>query len=128
MKCGEVYVIKKDGTRESFQPEKIIKAVEKSAYRALSPLTEDDKYGILEYVEDYIQDYSRYEITVPQMHNLVESALECIKPEIAKSYRDYRNYKTDFVEMINSIFFFFQSVIYLSDKENTNNHSSLVSI
>ena len=127
MKCSEVYVIKKDGTRESFQPEKIIKAVEKSAYRALSPLTEDDKYGILEYVEDYIQDYNRYEITVPQMHNLVESALECIKPEIAKSYRDYRNYKTDFVEMINSIFKKAQSIMYIGDKENSNTDSSLVS-
>lgn len=127
MLIENVHVIKKDGTKEVFQPNKIINAVEKSAYRALSPLTDEDKRRILDYVSDYIMNYSREEITVPQMHNLVESALERIRPEIAKSYRDYRNYKTDFVEMINSIYKKAQSIMYIGDKENSNTDSALVS-
>lgn len=123
----DVKVVKKDGTHEDFDPQKIINAVDKSAYRALSPLTKEDKEKILKFVEDYIGNYNREEITVPQMHNLVESALEGIKPEVAKSYRDYRNYKTDFVEMINSIYKKAQSVMYIGDKENANSDSALVS-
>lgn len=127
MDIEKVVVLKKDGTREAFNPQKIIKAVEKSAYRALSPLTDNDKNKILNYVEDYILNFQREEITVPQMHNLVESALESIKPEVAKSYRDYRNYKTDFVEMINSVYKKAQSIMYIGDKENSNTDSALVS-
>lgn len=127
MENYNVTVIKKDGTKEDFNPDKIISAVEKSAYRALSPLTDIDKKNILEYVNDYILNYDRDEITVPQMHNLVESALERIKPEVAKSYRDYRNYKTDFVEMLNSVYKKAQSIMYIGDKENSNTDSALVS-
>ena len=127
MENYNVTVIKKDGTKEDFNPDKIINAVEKSAYRALSPLTDIDKKNILEYVNDYILNYDRDEITVPQMHNLVESALERIKPEVAKSYRDYRNYKTDFVEMLNSVYKKAQSIMYIGDKENSNTDSALVS-
>ena len=127
MEITEVSVIKKDGTRQPFDPEKIIIAVSKSANRAMSPLTDDDKEKIVSYVEDYIQNYQREEITVPQMHNLVESALEFFKPEVAKSYRDYRNYKTEFVEMLNSIYKKAQSIMYIGDKENSNTDSALVS-
>lgn len=127
MNMENVSVIKKDGTRETFQAQKIINAVEKSAYRALTPLTDKDKEGILAYVQEYISNYQREEITVPQMHNLVESALEHTKPEVAKSYRDYRNYKTDFVEMINSVYKKAQSIMYIGDKENSNTDSALVS-
>ena len=127
MVMNKVTVIKKDGTRQEFNPQKILDAVDKSAYRALSPLTEEDKADILKFVEDYINLYDRDEITVPQMHNLVESALEKVKPEVAKSYRDYRNYKTDFVEMINSVYKKAQSIMYIGDKENSNTDSALVS-
>ena len=124
---NKVSVIKKDGTHEDFDSNKIIIAVTKSANRALSPLTDEEKEGIIKYVEDYISNYQREEITVPQMHNLVESALEFIKPEVAKSYRDYRNYKTDFVEMINGIYKKAQSIMYRGDKENSNTDSTLTS-
>ena len=124
---NKVSVVKKDGTHEDFDSNKIIIAVTKSANRALSPLTDEEKSGIIKYVEDYISNYQREEITVPQMHNLVESALEFIKPEVAKSYRDYRNYKTDFVEMINGIYKKAQSIMYRGDKENSNTDSALTS-
>ena len=38
-----IYVIKKDGTREKFNVEKIINAVNKSANRILYTFTEDEK-------------------------------------------------------------------------------------
>ena len=44
-------VIKKDGTKEPFNSQKIINAVEKSAERAMYHLTDDDKINILNFVD-----------------------------------------------------------------------------
>ena len=41
------------------------------------------------------------EIQIAQMHNVVEGALEKVNPIVAKSYKDYRNYKQDFVQMLD---------------------------
>ena len=38
------------------------------------------------------------------MHNVVEGALDAINPKVAKSYRDYRNYKQDFVAMLDEVY------------------------
>ena len=61
------------------------------------------------------------------MHNIVEAALEQVKPEVAKSYRDYRNYKQDFVKMLDEVYKKSQSIMYIGDKENSNSDSALVS-
>ena len=61
------------------------------------------------------------------MHNIVESALEQVKPIVAKSYRDYRNYKQDFVRMMDDVYKKSQSIMYIGDKENANTDSALVS-
>ena len=61
------------------------------------------------------------------MHNIVESALEDTKPVVAKSYRDYRNYKQDFVRMLDDVYKKSQAIMYIGDKENANTDSALVS-
>ena len=38
-----IYVIKKDGTREEFDPQKIVKAVNKSAARILYTFSQEEK-------------------------------------------------------------------------------------
>ena len=67
------------------------------------------------------------QIPIPVMHNIVESALEEVKPVVAKSYRDYRNYKQDFVRMMDDVYKKSQSIMYVGDKENANTDSALVS-
>ena len=61
------------------------------------------------------------------MHNIVEGALERVNPIVAKSYRDYRNYKQDFVQMLDEVYKKSQSIMYIGDKENSNTDSALVS-
>ncbi len=96
-----VRVIKKDGSLEAFNVQKVIDAVGKSAYRALTKFTDEEKKHICQYVVDKVNELEQEQIPIPIMHNIVESALENVKPIVAKSYRDYRNYKQDFVRMMD---------------------------
>ena len=111
-----VYVIKKDGSKEAFNVQKVINAVGKSAYRALTKFTEDEERHICQYVIDKVNELDTEEIPIPIMHNIVESALEQVKPVVAKSYRDYRNYKQDFVRMLDDVYKKSQSIMYIGDK------------
>ncbi len=121
-----VYVIKKDGSKEIFNVQKVINAVGKSAYRALTKFTEEEERHICQYVIDKVDELDAAEIPIPIMHNIVESALEQVKPVVAKSYRDYRNYKQDFVRMLDDVYKKSQSIMYIGDKENANTDSALV--
>ncbi|MCR5251081.1 MAG: anaerobic ribonucleoside-triphosphate reductase [Lachnospiraceae bacterium] len=123
----DVRVIKKDNTREEFNVQKVINAVGKSAYRALTEFTEDEKRRICQFVVEKVDEMGVTEIPIPVMHNIVESALEEVKPIVAKSYRDYRNYKQDFVRMLDDVYKKSQSIMYIGDKENANTDSALVS-
>ncbi|MCL2255199.1 MAG: ATP cone domain-containing protein, partial [Lachnospiraceae bacterium] len=123
----DIKVIKKDGSREAFNIEKVIDAVGKSAYRALTQFSEKEKSDICRFVVDKVNDMGQSEILIPIMHNIVESALENVKPIVAKSYRDYRNYKQDFVRMMDDVYKKSQSIMYVGDKENANTDSALVS-
>ena len=123
----KVMMIKKDGTKEDFNIQKVINAVGKSAYRALTKFTDKEKEYICQNVINRINDLEVDEIPIPVMHNIVESALEDVKPIVAKSYRDYRNYKQDFVRMLDDVYKKSQSIMYIGDKENANTDSALVS-
>ena len=122
-----VKVIKKDGTKEVFNVQKVINAVGKSAYRALTRFTDEENRKICSYVIEKVDELESDEIPIPVMHNVVESALEQVKPIVAKSYRDYRNYKQDFVRMLDDVYKKSQSIMYIGDKENSNTDSALVS-
>ncbi|MCH5338863.1 MAG: anaerobic ribonucleoside-triphosphate reductase [Acetatifactor sp.] len=122
-----VYVIKKDGSKEAFNVQKVINAVGKSAYRALTKFTQEEERSICQYVIDKVEELDADNIPIPVMHNIVESALEQVKPVVAKSYRDYRNYKQDFVRMLDDVYKKSQSIMYIGDKENANTDSALVS-
>ena len=122
-----VRMIKKDGTREDFNVQKVVDAVAKSAYRALTKFTDEENAFICQKVVDRVNELGADEIPIPVMHNIVESALEDVKPIVAKSYRDYRNYKQDFVRMLDDVYMKSQSIMYIGDKENANTDSALVS-
>ncbi|MCI8986643.1 MAG: anaerobic ribonucleoside-triphosphate reductase [Lachnospiraceae bacterium] len=122
-----VKVIKKDGSLEEFNVQKVIDAVGKSAYRALTEFTDEEKRHICQTVIDKVNELGEEQIPIQIMHNVVESALEDVKPIVAKSYRDYRNYKQDFVRMMDDVYKKSQSIMYIGDKENANTDSALVS-
>jgi len=122
-----VKVIKKDGTAEEFNVQKVVVAVNKSAYRALVKFTDEELNFICKFVEEKVTEMGVEEIHIAQMHNIVEGALDKVNPIVAKSYRDYRNYKQDFVQMLDEVYKKSQSIMYIGDKENSNTDSALVS-
>jgi len=124
---SRIRVIKKDGTEEEFNVQKVIVAVNKSAYRALIKFSNEDLKFICDFVEKKVEEMNVDRIPIAEMHNVVEGALEEVSPMVAKSYRDYRNYKQDFVKMLDDVYKKSQSIMYIGDKENSNTDSALVS-
>ena len=124
---GMIKVVKKDGTKEDFNVQKVVVAVNKSAYRALITFTQEELDFICQFVEEKVKEMQITEVPIATMHNIVEGALERVNPIVAKSYRDYRNYKQDFVQMLDEVYKKSQSIMYIGDKENSNTDSALVS-
>ena len=121
-----IYVIKKDGTREEFDPQKIVKAVNKSAARILYKFSQEEKDFICRFAQEHADSLGKNEIEIQEMHNIVEGALERVNPAVAKSYRDYRNYKLDFIHMMDDVYTKSQAIRYIGDKSNANTDSALV--
>ena len=120
-------VIKKDGSKVPFRMEKVLRAVDKSAYRVMVQFTDEDHARIADLVQEKLDELGKNEATIMDMHNVVEYALEQVNPAVAKSYRDYRNYKQDFVHMLDEVYKKSMAIMYIGDKENANTDSALVS-
>ena len=121
-----IYVIKKDGTKELFNSRKIVAAVNKSAARILYTFSEEEQDFICRFAEEHAASLGKNEIQIQEMHNIVEGALERVNPAVAKSYRDYRNYKLDFIHMMDDVYTKSQAIRYIGDKSNANTDSALV--
>lgn len=117
-------VIKKDGTLEPFNIEKVINAVRKSAARVMIEMSDSDIEKLCNIVLTELPKSDK--VSVPDMHNIVEKSLDYINPKIAESYRNYRNYKKDFVHMMDEVYRKSQSIRYIGDKDNANTDSALV--
>lgn len=117
-------IIKKDGTLSEYNENKIKKAIKKSAERVMVTLSEDDIRKVCDSVKSRLPNTDK--VSVVDMHKLVETALDNVNPNVAKSYRDYRNYKQEFVHILDKIFKRSQTIRYIGDRDNANTDSALV--
>ena len=124
---NNVKIIKKDGTKEDYDVQKVVKAVKKSAARMLVEFSDKELEDICNYVNWSVLESRQNEIEIFKMHCIVENALENVNPKVAKSYRNYRDYKIDFVNMLDKVYQESQRIMYIGDKENSNSDSALVS-
>lgn len=118
--------IKKSGRVEDFNPDKIKKAVEKSANRVLTHLTEEDFEAIIRFVSNFLMDLNLEEISVQELHLIVELGTQLVSQTVAESYRSYRNYKGDFAKMLDEVYRQVQTILYQVDHENANSDSALI--
>ena len=119
-------VIKKDGTYEDYDENKIIVAVNKAAKRVMVNLTDIDFSFICNEVWGKLVENNLEDTDISDMHNLVEEVLEEFNPKVAKSYRDYRNYKQNFIHTQDKVYQKSQAIRYIGDKSNANTDSALV--
>ena len=119
-------IIKKDGTLEEYSDQKIIDACNKAARRAMITLTNDDYKLICSEVWERLIENELEDTDIYDMHNIVESVLEDFFPKVAKMYKEYRNYKKDFIHMMDKVYAESQSIRYIGDKSNANTDSALV--
>lgn len=119
-------IVKKDGTLEQYDKQKIINACSKAAKRAMVNLSEKDYQIICNAVWNKLLEINTENTEVYEMHNIVETVLEEYYPLVAKMYKDYRNYKKDFVHMMDKVYKKSQTIRYIGDKSNANTDSALV--
>lgn len=122
-------VIKKDGTLEEYSEQKIINAINKSAQRENYAFAQNEYSIICNRVLNEIdeEDFENDEVPVSFIHNIVEKTLLELLPKIGYQYQQYRNYKLDFVHMMDTVYEESQKIMYIGDKENSNTDSALVS-
>ena len=124
---NKICIVKKDGTHEKFNIQKIINAISKSAERMLIKFNENQLRQICNIVKEQILLLNKNDIDIKEIHFIVETALDAVSPKVAQSYRNYRNYKTEFVHMLDKVYRESQKIMYIGDKENSNADSALVS-
>lgn len=117
---------KKNGSLEDYSFTKIMKAVNKSAQRVLVKLTDKDFSELQNIVENELSKF-RGNISVSDIHLIVENALDKVNPKVAKSYRDYRNYKQDYHKMLERVIDTANKLQDSADHSNANADSELVS-
>ena len=127
----EIKVIKKDGSKQLWEPNKIKKAAQKSADRVSVELSEKELDLLVEKVVERVNYHVAMkdgaEISVSKLHDFVEEALDFVNPKVATSYRNYRNFKLEFADIMNTVANEADRIMYRGDKENSNKDSSLTS-
>lgn len=119
-------VIKKDGAKEPFNPQKIAIAANKAAVRCDITLTDKDLSNIIKTVETKIKGLD--EVPVSLLHELTIASLSANGfKDVSASYAEYRYYKTQYAKTFEKLHQDADDVLRLGDRENANFDSALVS-
>ena len=121
----DIMIVKKNGNLEKFNPGKVKKAIISSAERVMVDLTEEALDTVVSKVLDLLNTQTSNP-TVEQVHSCCEAALEQVNPLVAKSYREYRDYKKEIVHILDKVYKKAQMITYIGDKECSNMDSALV--
>ena len=125
MEKDVIRIVKRNGYIEDFKPEKIREAVITSAERVMVSLTDEALDEVISIVRKLLKTQTTNP-TIDQVHSCVEAALEQVNPLVAKSYREYRDYKKDIVHILDKVYKKAQVITYIGDKECANMDSALV--
>lgn len=120
-------VMKKNGAIVNFEPQKIIDAIAKSAFRVNYKFSDAENDEIVDFVKTRIEKCGEDPVPVATLHTFVEIALDQVNPKVAKSYREYRDNKAELGKMFDDLEKFSNSIRNRGDKENANKDSALVS-
>ena len=122
----ELAVIKKDGTVEGWNGEKIKEAVYKAAARVNQYVEPDVLNKLVEKVHSCLiidRDAPTKDLHKEVIHYLKYFGLT----DVANSYQEYRDYKNTYAKSFEKVKDEADNVLLLGDRENANFDSSLVS-
>lgn len=120
-----IQIIKKNGSLQDFDGDKIKKAIRKSATRVCVELTDKEENKVVSTIQKQLQ-YNTTPVPVNTIHNMVECALDGVNPRVAKSYRDYRDNKSSLASMTDKVYSKKLSLSFIGDRSNANADSALV--
>lgn len=124
MSITTLQIIKKDGTLEPYNDEKIKTAIKKSADRTAKPLTDTQIAKTIKLVEAEIKNLKK--IPVQEMHEYVQSGLRSVRKDVYEEYSRYRNYKKENALILNELKAQADGLKYGSYRENANKNSDLI--
>ena len=125
-KCvKKIMIVKRNGNLEEFDSEKIKKAICTSAERVMVDLTDAAQNEVVDIVRKLLETQTTNP-TVEQLHSCCEAALERVNPLVAKSYREYRDYKREIIHILDKVYKDAQVITYIGDKDCANMDSALV--
>ena len=90
MNYAEICIIKRDGKREDFSISKIKNAISK-AFSATG--IQDEQQLVADITMNVISQFTTPTITVEEIQDLVEKSLMKVRPEVAKKYIIYREWR-----------------------------------
>lgn len=116
-----LYVVKRDGRKVEFNSEKITKAIQRAATEEGLTLLKDQIFDVVEKVIEYIKCTEKGTITVEEIQNLVERALDDTgHNNIAKSYSSYRRERTRVREIKSDLMKAIDKIGIETDRDNAN--------
>lgn len=123
---NSITIVKKNGAKEKFDPEKIIIATQKSANRVAHIWNEKEKNEIIKHVVLKIQASGCLEFPIEMIHSYVEYSLDVVNTKVANQYRSYRNFKERYLKIIEKMEAEEARIRYLGDRSNANKDGKLV--
>lgn len=129
----DIKVRKKDGSIESFDSSKIIKAIQKTAIRCGIEISKFQLNQVVDSVKMYchinipVDTHGGYVLVhVAKIHDYVELSLSTINYEVAEEYKAFRNYKKKLSEQFLEVVRETEHIINDGDTENANRDSDLI--
>lgn len=121
-----INIIKKNGELQKFNGEKIKRAIRKASERVCIEIPEKDENKLINNIRNKIKS-QLIDVSVNTVHNMVETELDNInQPRVAKSYREYRDSKSQFSSMLDKVYSKKLSLAFVGDRSNANSDSALV--
>ena len=127
---NNIFILKKNGKKENFNSDSLINAVNKSAKRCDTKLTEEQELLLVSGVyEELIKRAEKGNTVTPtsEVHEIVLKVLGTISESIYREYMSYRDYKTRFINKMDEMLKDSNSILYGVDKENANKNARLIS-
>lgn len=116
-----LYVVKRDGREVEFNSDKIAQAIKGSANEIGLDLKESEILDVVRTVTSYIEMEYDENLTVEQIQNLVEKALQNQgHKDIATAYSEYRQERTKVREIKSDLMNVIRKIGVETDRDNAN--------